>query len=207
MNKLIATALASLLAFAPFAQAKDEPGAFDYWVLALSWSPQYCSENERDLQCMNSYSFVVHGLWPQYETKGWPEECTDVERVDKKLVSRMMAIMPSPPLIQHQWREHGSCSGMNVEDYFLTVERAHRSLLMPSAYYDVADEVRTSVEEIEQAFIRSNEQLSPESIAVTCRGRYLREVRICYDKDFQPRDCGEGVRDRCGKRVTVRPTR
>ena len=207
MRSLARYLLIPLLALTCAAQAKDEPGVFDYWILALSWSPQYCQDRPRDLQCVNSYNFVVHGLWPQYEAKGWPEDCADVERVDKKLVSRMMAIMPSPPLIQRQWQEHGSCSGMAAEDYFLTVERAHRSLLMPAIYQDVAEDLRTTYQEIEQTLIRSNESLTPESIAVMCSGRYLREVRICYDKEFNPRACGEGVRDRCGKKVTVRPTR
>jgi ribonuclease T2 len=45
------------------------PGAFDYYVLALSWSPQYCAtatNNADRSQCSVPHGFVVHGLWPQY---------------------------------------------------------------------------------------------------------------------------------------------
>ena len=58
---------------------QNEPGKFDYYVLALSWSPSYCqAAQERapnrapDQQCSGRpFSFVVHGLWPQYE-RGFP---------------------------------------------------------------------------------------------------------------------------------------
>jgi ribonuclease T2 len=57
--------------------ARRVSGKFDYYVLALSWSPTYCASRagRRDRQQCGTgrgYAFVVHGLWPQYE-KGWPD--------------------------------------------------------------------------------------------------------------------------------------
>src|SRR5215469_12920657 len=58
----------------------DEAGRFDFYLMSLSWSPSYCAaahEGGRSggMQCRaRPYSFVVHGLWPQYE-KGFPEYC------------------------------------------------------------------------------------------------------------------------------------
>ena len=75
---------ASLLGLAGTASAQDRrqnaPGEFDFYVLALSWSPSYCEEaaergntgRSQQIQCGRPYSFVVHGLWPQYE-RGFPE--------------------------------------------------------------------------------------------------------------------------------------
>lgn len=65
---------------------QNAPGQFDFYVLSLSWSPSFCAgATERAAergsgggaataqQCgPRPYSFVVHGLWPQYE-KGFPE--------------------------------------------------------------------------------------------------------------------------------------
>src|SRR6202000_516739 len=75
---------AALLASPP-ASAQDgrqnTPGQFDYYVLSLSWSPSFCAEAEdrgsrgrsQAAQCGGRpFSFVVHGLWPQYE-HGYPE--------------------------------------------------------------------------------------------------------------------------------------
>ena len=52
---------------------------FDFYVLALSWSPGYCASegsNADENQCNSPrrYEFVVHGLWPQFE-KGFPSDC------------------------------------------------------------------------------------------------------------------------------------
>src|SRR5690348_18193525 len=62
---------------------QNEPGQFDFYVLSLSWSPSFCAEAaERGIRSANAnvqcgprpYSFVVHGLWPQYDN-GFPEYC------------------------------------------------------------------------------------------------------------------------------------
>src|SRR5713101_2070050 len=78
-------ALMSLTA-AGTASAQDRrqnaPGEFDFYVLSLSWSPSFCEEaSERgsggrsQVQCGGRpFSFVVHGLWPQYE-RGFPDYC------------------------------------------------------------------------------------------------------------------------------------
>jgi ribonuclease T2 len=57
---------------------QHQPGRFDFYVLALSWSPTFCQASaERGRQVSDQcgaerpYSFVVHGLWPQYE-RGFP---------------------------------------------------------------------------------------------------------------------------------------
>src|SRR5687767_15954008 len=61
-------------------QRQHQPGQFDFYVLALSWSPSFCqatAERGREAreQCgERPYSFVVHGLWPQYE-RGFLRSC------------------------------------------------------------------------------------------------------------------------------------
>ena len=86
-----------------------EPGRFDFYVLALSWSPSYCEATEnrgpnraRDRQCGGRpFSFVVHGLWPQYE-RGFPSYCqVPAPRLDRRIVGEMLDLMPSPSLIFH----------------------------------------------------------------------------------------------------------
>lgn len=201
----ICTLLIALFACAGTARAA-EPAPFDYWVLSLSWSPQYCAERERDPQCLRDFAFVVHGLWPQYE-HGFPDSCMDVDRVSRDLVDRMLAIMPSPSLIQHEWKKHGSCSGMDVNDYFLTIERLHRSLTIPAPYQDAREYLSTTVQEIKSNFIKSNPGLGKDKMALFCSGRYLKEVRICYDKSFKPRDCSGEIQDHCGKQVVLQPAR
>src|SRR5689334_7347405 len=85
---------------------QNRPGQFDFYVLALSWSPSFCEASaERGRapkeQCGGRpYSFVVHGLWPQYEHRGFPEFCQNpAPRLDRNIVSSMLDLMPAPRLI------------------------------------------------------------------------------------------------------------
>jgi len=86
---------------------QGEPGRFDFYVLALSWSPSYCEaardrrpNRAPDRQCAGRpFAFVVHGLWPQYE-RGFPSYCqVPAPRLDRSIVGRMLDVMPSPGLI------------------------------------------------------------------------------------------------------------
>src|SRR5690349_19561279 len=88
-------------------ERRGEPGKFDFYVLALSWSPSYCeAAKERapdrtpQQQCTaRPYHFVIHGLWPQYE-RGFPRDCqVPAPRLNRNIVSSMLDVMPSPRLV------------------------------------------------------------------------------------------------------------
>ncbi|HSW11941.1 MAG TPA: ribonuclease T2 [Solimonas sp.] len=181
---------------------------FDYWLLALSWSPEYCAStrNADETQCERAYQFVVHGLWPQYEI-GYPRDCARVAPVPDQLVERMLPLMPSERLIDHEWRKHGACSGLEVQEYFLQTERARRRVVIPDAYASPQKPITTNVAEIERRFIAENPGLSAEGIALSCSKRWLSEVRICLDHDFAFRNCGRDVSDRCRGEVNIRPSK
>ncbi|HEY1981835.1 MAG TPA: ribonuclease T, partial [Xanthobacteraceae bacterium] len=108
--------LAASAAPPAFAQESRQnvPGQFDFYILSLSWSPSFCAAAaERDRsggqQCgARPYSFVVHGLWPQYE-KGFPEDCQiPSPRLYRGIVSSMLDLMPAPHLIYNEWDKHGT---------------------------------------------------------------------------------------------------
>lgn len=50
-------------------RSEGEPGRFDYYAVALSWSPAFCATHDDPDQCApgRQAGFVLHGLWPQYE--------------------------------------------------------------------------------------------------------------------------------------------
>src|SRR6185437_7643363 len=81
---------------------RNVAGQFDYYVLVLSWSPTYCAEkgDSDRMQCNRSdgrrYSFILHGLWPQYE-RGYPSDCQLPRRpfVPEPVIDSMLDIMPS----------------------------------------------------------------------------------------------------------------
>jgi ribonuclease T2 len=207
-----------LVLFASEARAQDhqwnEPGEFDFYVLALSWSPSFCEESAerspygsaRDRQCgARPYSFVVHGLWPQYE-RGFPEFCQDpAPRLDRAIVSQMLDLMPSPHLIFHEWDAHGTCSGLSAPAFFENVRKAYARIKIPPEYADLTDPLIVTPDEVQDAFAKSNPGLTRTGISISCSGRRLNEVRICLSKDLQFRECGDIARRACRRNTLVMP--
>jgi ribonuclease T2 len=187
-------------------------GDFDFYVLALSWSPTWCAEQGNDfdgvLQCSTArpYAFVVHGLWPQNE-RGWPEFCDSPfgARIDRSIADRLLDIMPSRDLVFHQWRKHGSCSGLSPDDFFALVRKAHDIVVVPEAYRAMDQFENVSPRDVERVFIAANPGLQSNAIAVTCSSRYLREVRICLDTSLTFRACPEVDAKACNSAKTIMP--
>ncbi len=210
-------ALAALVFSSPsFAQRQGEPGRFDFYVLTLSWSPSYCeAESERgrrrsNEQCNSGrpYAFVVHGLWPQYE-RGYPQNCrVPAPFVPEATVQSMLPLMPARGLIIHEWRTHGTCSGLNPNEYFDAVRTARNRIVIPEKFGRIEDYTMVAPAEVEEAFIAANRNLKPDMIAVSCDNRRLHEVRICMTRDYEFRSCPDVDRRSCRTpRVVMPPVR
>ncbi|PVE55025.1 ribonuclease T2 family protein [Rhizobium rhizogenes] len=190
---------------APSAQdtAKTSAAGFDFYVLSLSWSPAFCASdagrNSRQ-QCGSDrkFGFVVHGLWPQND-QGYPEFCgaDKNERVPDNLGRSMLDIMPSMGLIGHQWRKHGSCSGLTQKQYFDKTRDAYDRIKIPADLSTGDQSKRLSAGAIEAAFVDANPGMTKNGIAISCEGPRLEEVRICLSKTLSFRDCPEVDRQGC----------
>src|SRR6195256_96368 len=139
-----------------FASAQDRwqnaPGQFDYYILSLSWSPSFCETatgNARRQQCgPRPFSFVVHGMWPQYEN-GFPEFCqVPSPRLNRNTVSSMLDLMPSPRLVFHEWDRPGTCSGLSAGAFFDTVRKARAVVKIPSQYMDLRSPLTVTPDEV-----------------------------------------------------------
>lgn len=176
---------------------------FDFYVLALSWSPAYClveGERANQQQCAEDrdLGFVVHGLWPQYES-GYPEFCPSrqPDRVPAQLGRSYLDIVPSMGLIGHQWRKHGSCSGLSQADYLRVLRAARERVVLPKAFALDQLPKRIDAFEAENAFIAANPGMTRDGVAVQCQRGLLREVRICMTPSLDYRSCGEIDRSGC----------
>ena len=208
----VAVLLTSVMATAQD-QRQDTPGQFDFYVLSLSWSPSFCAaaaERGRgraaNVQCgVRPYSFVVHGLWPQYD-KGFPEYCQlPAPRLDHSVVVSMLDMMPAPHLIFNEWDRHGTCSGQTPRAYFETVRKARAAVKIPPDYTDVEEPLSVTPRDVEDAFINANPGLSPHAIAIGCARKRLSEVRLCLSKDLKFRDCPEIAKRSCRRDRLVMP--
>src|SRR5262249_53876745 len=141
--------------------------------------------------------FVVHGLWPQFE-RGFPADCSGPPYDRRQVPVGLLDIMPSEPLIRHEWNKHGTCSGMNEKEYFEMGERAFHKVVIPAVYRQPLQQIQVAPRQIKENFARSNPSFPPGAFSVQCSGnRFLSEVRVCLTKDLQPRTCGAGTRDTC----------
>ena len=182
--------------------AQDVAGRFDYYVLSLSWSPSWClaEGDARDAdQCDpgRRKSFVVHGLWPQYE-RGWPEDCRTAARDPSRRETRAMGdIMGSSGLAWYQWKKHGRCTGLAAQDYFALTRAAAGAITIPAPLAGLGRDVSLPAKVVEDAFIEANPDLTRDGITVTCRDSALQEVRICLTPDLEPRACAPDTRRDC----------
>lgn len=191
--------------------AGGTPGDFDYYVLTLSWSPTYCRSAGRKsdpLQCNASrpHRFIVHGLWPQFE-RGWPDFCRrGAEKPSRRTLSDILDIMPSRGLARHQWRKHGTCSGLSPKAYFDLTRQAFEKIRIPAAFNTINRPGKIAPDAVEKAFRLANPGLHDAAMAVTCSAGRLKEVQICLNKDLSFRSCRAVDRSGCrSKRLTVEP--
>ena len=191
----------------------NEAAQFDFYVLSLSWSPSFCAAaaervNARGptLQCgARPYSFVVHGLWPQYD-KGFPEYCqVPAPRLYRGIVSSMLDLMPAPHLIFNEWDKHGTCSGLAPRAYFDAVRKARAAVKIPPEYTDLQQPLSVTPAAVEDAFIKANPDLPRDGMAIECDKKRLTEVRICLSKELQFRACTDIARRSCRRDQLVMP--
>jgi ribonuclease T2 len=212
-----AIAVFAILGLGPSASAQfsprassGTPGEFDFYVLALSWSPGFCELEGRRKdpdQCRagSKLGFLVHGLWPQFE-RGFPTECSAVERAPtRQAIEAAADLFPSEGLARHEWRRHGTCSGLSPSAYFAAVRRAREAIRIPDTFREAPpSERRASPREIERAFVEANPGLRTDMMSVACRAGVLQEVRICFSKDLRGfRSCPELDRSGCRGDVVV----
>jgi ribonuclease T2 len=195
--------LSFAMAFAAFfatpALAENEAaGDFDYYVMALSWSANWCAlegDARGDPQCDagRDLTFTLHGLWPQYED-GYPSYCRTPQRDPSRNLSEAMAdITGGSGVAWHQWKKHGRCSGLPAADYYDLMRKAYRSITIPPIFSEISKDLIVPARVIEDAFVESNPDLARDQITITCDSGKIQEVRICLTTDLQPRRCGADV--------------
>jgi ribonuclease T2 len=172
---------------------RNVSGQFDFYALALSWSPDYCAtKGGRDpQQCAQGkqLGFVLHGLWPQYD-RGWPANCTN-EAFDPSMRQKFPGLYPSAKLYEHEWEKHGTCSGLSQEGYHQLSAAMKAAVAIPSNYQKPTKPFRTTIAMLKQDFAVANPGMSVDGVAPSCSGsgRFLQEVLVCRSKDGTPGTC------------------
>ena len=188
-------------------------GDFSYYMLVLSYAPDFCAEpggNKDPRECGSGrhVGFMVHGLWPQGETGRGPENCGPARPVSQDIVSSMLSYIPSASLIQHEWSAHGTCSGLDTRSYFALLRKARDSVKIPDDLNQHGGKVTISPADIESRMASANRSFNRDSFRVSCyRDNSLQEVRVCLNKDLSPRACTVSAGQCPVNTVTLQPVR
>ena len=169
-----------------------------HYTLALSWSPEFCRGSraaENALQCGGSvgrFGFILHGLWPESNSGPTPQWCALAQPPSPQLLRQNICMTPAPQLLAHEWAKHGSCMAKTPEGYFKVAGILWHSLRYP----DMAQLSRRpglTAGELRRAFVAANRGWTTEAVGITTGSRgWLRELKLCYGRDFMPRACPRG---------------
>ncbi len=184
------------------------PAPFDYYVLALSWAPNYCashpSDHSSECQTGQHKAFVLHGLWPQANNAAPPMSCAPARPVAQNVVDHMLQLMPTRALIQHEWAKHGTCSGLSAQDYFGKVEQAFRKVQVPSQFTALSSQKDFSIKDVEESFASTNH--APEqAFRVSCNAGDLANLEVCLSKELEYQSCTGSVHECAAGQVRLRP--
>ena len=164
---------------------------FDFYLLNLSWSPEFCHGHPDAAECAARSTFVLHGLWPQNSNGSYPEKCSNAPGPPNP--AQYADIYPDASLLQHEWQTHGTCSGLSADAFFQDARSAFRSINIPPAFTTLGSQISLPPERIVSLFAASNSSLPAGSLLVSCGNNYLTAVEICMDKSLHPIACS-GIR-------------
>lgn len=212
MIRLLKSFCLAIVFAAPALADGEKAGDFDYYVLALSWSPNWCelegdAQNSPQCDADRGFGFTLHGLWPQYEN-GWPSYCRTVMRDPSRIQTGFMTdIMGTSGLAWYQWKKHGRCTGLSAVEYFATARTAYEAIIRPEILRNLPKVMHLHPSVIEAAFLENNENTPPDGLTVTCKSGMIQEVRICLTTDLEPRICGDDVIRDCQVSADMYPIR
>ena len=199
MRKLIFT----LIIMAGALRADGEKaGEFDYYVLALSWTPTWCAlegdaRGSEQCDASKDFGWTLHGLWPQFH-QGWPSYCNTIERQpSRSMTNGMSDIMGTSGLTWHQWKKHGTCSGLSARDYYALSREAYGKINRPALFRKLKEPVKVPAKVIEEAFLKENPSLKANTLTITCKQGRIQEARVCFSKALDPVPCGRDTIKDC----------
>jgi ribonuclease T2 len=183
--------------------------SFDYYLLSLSWAPNYCASNPTDSssECKagNHTAFVLHGLWPSSNNNPMqPLSCAPARPVASDIVQHMLEYFPDKGLIQHEWAKHGTCSGLTSAQYFGKVEQAFKAVQVPDRYKKLTHSQQISVHDVEQEFAQAN-NAPAEAFRLSCHAEQLVALEACLDKDLHYQECPAKARECPSSQVKLAP--
>jgi ribonuclease T2 len=184
------------------AQQKGEPGKFDFYLMNLSWSPEFCSIHGTSPECKARPGFILHGLWTQNNDGTYPVFCS--EEPAPANLAQNLDVTPDLSLLKHEWDKHGTCSGVGPQRFFAMEHQAFHSLKIPPQIEHIDHEISMTPDNILGLFAAANPGFPTGSILLSCGRNYLTAIEACFSKDLKPIAC-QGLRTCHANSVKITP--
>jgi ribonuclease T2 len=161
---------------------------FNYYLLNLSWSPEFCHSHPNATECAQHSTFVLHGLWPQNDNGTYPENCST--QPGPRNPAAYSDIYPDPGVLVHEWRTHGTCSGLSPDAFLALARNAFQSVAIPAVLSHLDHQISMPPSQILDLFTAANPSIPRSSLALSCGNNYLTAIEVCLNKNAQPTPCG-----------------
>ncbi len=184
----------------PPATAEGEP--YDFYLLNLSWSPEFCATHPNASECSQRLGFIVHGLWPQNLDGSYPQHCGS--RPGPSDARAWTDLIPNTGLVRHEWQTHGTCTPYDADTYFGLIRRAFQEVKIPPSFAAMSEETMLPPVAILDSFAKANPDFPAGSILLSCGNNRLTAIEVCLAKDLQPTAC-QGVRSCRANAVKITP--
>jgi ribonuclease T2 len=177
------------------------------WKVSLAWSPEFCHdshESSREMQCTDPHAFVLGGF-EQVRESGEAQRCgKNFQDVSDDVMERMLGVMWNKVVIKDEWRQHGSCSGLGMMEFFVQADFLARKIAIPEVYTRSFGTLETTAEQVRRRFVEANAGLDQDALLLRCDREWLREVEVCVDKDLNYQACMVQPADTCRASIKLR---
>ncbi|GLJ49863.1 hypothetical protein SUGI_1059610 [Cryptomeria japonica] len=196
-------------------EGNETEKGFDYFVLALEWpgticrnTHHCCSTNACCHGISSSLHFTIHGLWPDYNDGTWPQCCSGARFNEKKIFSLLGELERDWPSLScssptnchggrgslwaHEWEKHGTCSYPVIKDeysYFSTTLQIYSKYNILDILNAAGISPANDKEYLTCDLVTAISKAVGATPSVVCSHGQLEELRLCFYKDFKPRDC------------------
>jgi ribonuclease T2 len=189
---------------APPSPNPPPPAPFDYYLLNLSWTPEYCAKHPGARSCGIPTGFMLHGLWPQRKDGSSPQDCGS--QPGPRHPEDFADIYPDQKLLEHEWTKHGTCSGLAPEAYLGLARKAITALSVPPHITDGRSrEVSMKPADILERLEAVNPTFSADSLRLSCGNNRLTAIEACLTKELQPTACGAALRSCRANTIKITP--
>jgi ribonuclease T2 len=194
------------------AAAEPGTGPFDYYTLALSLTPAYCSQHPelRNTQkCRARKPLTVIGLWPMKAQGPVLENCAGLQlSLSAEQEQGLRDLMPDASLRKQEWETRGRCSGLHPEQYFALVQKEYRDLKFPPQLLTQGRNRTVKREALLAEFHRLNPGFPARGVVLRCtnkgRPQSLAEFHVCLTPDGYPAECVRNYTPNCPVSMKIR---